>query len=279
MKRIYFNCVFILLFFYINTFCSCKQIPNDGIPSYISIDSIGLTTTADSQGAPSIYSQICWIEAGPENIGGWQIPAKIPILQKGKTTVRVFSGVYLNAISEYNKYPFFDFYETEIDLVQKESVTIFPKVKYKSTTKFSFIENFELTSVFDDFVKVPNPDNDYKGKFYGMLQLKSTSEKKSISNKLITVPVGKQAYLEFDYKTEDPGSVFFVSFYYATQSDNTDVIIQLSSTAKWKRAYLPISEDIGSRGGLPFNLMFTLIKKDEQSQSSILIDNIKIVNF
>lgn len=257
----------------------CAKIPNEGIPSYIQIDTIGITMDADSQGAAAIYAPIFWVEAGPENLGGWQIPAKIPILQSGVTKVRIFAGIYKNAISEYYKYPFFDFYEAEVDLKNTEITTLFPKVKYKPAVKFSFMEDFENSPTFNDLLKTPNTDNDYKGKFFGQMTLTSSSEKKTVSTKLISVPMGKEAFLEFDYKTDNPGSVFFVSAFYANQSDDTDVWLQLSSTNKWRRAYIPIAEDIGARGGLPFNLMYTLIKKDDQSQSSISIDNIKIVHF
>lgn len=259
---------------------ACTTVPNGGIPSYIQIDSIQLATSADSQGSSSIMTPICWIEAGGQNLGGWQLPAKIPFLQTGQTTIRIFPGVYNNAIAEYAPYPFFNFYEVTTNLIQKEVVLIKPMVTYKPNIKFCFEESFEKSIVFDEFVKTEHATNDIKGKYYGKLSLQAAAEKKCISTKTITVRAGVQSYLEFDYCSDEPGSVFFVNSYYPGQTDDIDVLIQLTASSKnWKRAYIPIAEDIGRRGTVPFNLMFTLIKKDEQSTASINIDNIKIISY
>lgn len=265
---------------YLLVLSSCTTVPNGGIPSYIQIDSIQLTTSADSQGSNSIMAPICWIEAGGKNVGGWQMPAKIPLLQTGQTTLRIFPGVYNNAIAEYAPYPFFNFYEVTTNLIQKEVVIIKPMVTYKPNIKFCFVESFEKSVVFDEFVKTENLVNDDRGKYYGTLSLQAAAEKKCTSTKSITVKAGVQSYLEFDYCSDDPGSVFFVNSYYPGQSNDVDVLIQMTASSRnWKRVYIPIAEDIGKRGTVPFNLMFTLIKKDEQSTASVNIDNIKIISY
>ena len=142
------------------------------------------------------------------------------------------------------------------------------------------MESFEKSNVFDEFAKTEHPFDSIRGQYHGKLSLLNAEEKKCLSTKTITVKAGVQAYLEFDYCSDDPGSVFFVSSYYAGQSNDVDVWIQMTaSSANWKRVYIPIADDIGKRGTIPFNLMFTLIKKDGQATASVNIDNIKIIHF
>ena len=77
---------------------SCEQETQE-IPSYIKINEYSLYTTA-RQGSNSENISDIWLYADDQLIGTFELPATIPILLEGETTLKIFSGKKDKGISE-----------------------------------------------------------------------------------------------------------------------------------------------------------------------------------
>src|SRR5437868_2192457 len=78
------HCVFSFLF---AVFCllpfafsGCKSMPNDGIPVYMKMDSAKAVTSSGQQLPQNITT--VWDEANSDNVGAYELPCNIPVLQE-----------------------------------------------------------------------------------------------------------------------------------------------------------------------------------------------------
>lgn len=270
----------LLLIPFVFILTTCSKVQNDGYPAYIYIDHIDLQTDYIKHGNNQFDGRAVWIEAGSEDLGAWELPARIPILQEGKVTIRIFPGIAKKAISDFGKYNFVNFYSQDVDLKKTVTDTIRPLVTYKDSVKVPYHEDFEKNPTFDNMNIVDNTSgNALRGLKMGKLLLNTGSastEVKVYSKNEIPVPYGKEAYLEFDYSSLNDTSILYANLFFPTSNDNVVLgVIKCSST--WKRAYFPIDQTVGAKFGEAFKVMFVLIRKDGQLESSVLIDNVRVI--
>ncbi|UPT65780.1 MAG: hypothetical protein M0D57_14835 [Sphingobacteriales bacterium JAD_PAG50586_3] len=124
-------------------FSACKkEVPNGGIPAYIQIDTIKVTTNAN-QGSASHKVTDAWIFVDSEPLGAFQLPCKIPVLKEGNHTILVRGGIKMNGISATRvPYPFYQFYQTDVNLVKEQVTVIQPTVTYFTDLLFPYKEDF-----------------------------------------------------------------------------------------------------------------------------------------
>ncbi|HEY0262319.1 MAG TPA: hypothetical protein VGB95_04790, partial [Chitinophagales bacterium] len=84
------------------------SMPNNGIPVYIQIDSMSVQTNQSTQGSASSKITDAWLYVNGEQIGVFELPAKIPVLKSGDLRVSISAGIKDNGIANTRAaYPFY----------------------------------------------------------------------------------------------------------------------------------------------------------------------------
>lgn len=138
---------------------ACDKFEGDQtVPAYIRIDSIGFETDNDVQGTKNQKFTDAWIYVDDELVGGFEIPAIIPILKEGKHKIEIRPGILLNGIPDTRTpYPciqpftYRDFY-----LVPDSIITLNGSSSYYGNAEFVWMEDFEDASL--TIRKSPNSD-------------------------------------------------------------------------------------------------------------------------
>ena len=128
---------------------SCNIInPEETIPAYIKIDSVGFTTSI-GQGAATSNIPDVWVFVNDQPVGGYELPAVIPVLARGNSNIIVAGGIKKNGFSTVRlRHPLWATYNKEITLTPAETLKVNPVVTYLGDVLFQ-IEDFELGTGFD----------------------------------------------------------------------------------------------------------------------------------
>ena len=148
ISRTYF-CYLVLLGFVLVTLSSCEKFSgSQTIPAYLSVDSVYLITNT-AQGSNSQHITDAWVTVDNDFLGTFELPAKFPVLKTGKHTVKIYPGIKKNGIAATRiSYQYYAPVERILNFAM-DSVTKMGTVKttYLSTTKFTWLEDFENEQV------------------------------------------------------------------------------------------------------------------------------------
>jgi len=133
----------------------CNKFKGDQeVPAYLRIDSITINpASAAAFGlTPTAKITDAWISIDGWNMGGYQLPARIPVLKRGEHEVRIQAGILVNNLSlRRGIYPFYsgvaftvNFVEDSIiNVTLKEDGTMQTSVSLMASNKYIFNEDFE----------------------------------------------------------------------------------------------------------------------------------------
>lgn len=152
-----------IVFFTSMGLLSCNKFKGDQkVPAYIHIDTFLLTTDYVREGAASHKITDVWLYVDDNVQGCYELPATIPVLERGKHKISIYPGIKLNGISATRTInPFYKPYIVE-DYIFEEYVidTLNPTTTYYSQDEtsitFGFIEDFEKPVI--NLNKIPNSD-------------------------------------------------------------------------------------------------------------------------
>ena len=126
--------------------------PKGAIPSYIYIEKITLAGTNPNTQAALPETKIidAWVYVNDQLIGGFRLPASIPILNEGVNKVEVLPGVAENGgFATPAIYPFYERYTKSINFVSGKTDTLKPVVTYTATARVN-ADGFEGSTVYGD---------------------------------------------------------------------------------------------------------------------------------
>jgi len=222
-------------------------------------------------------------------IGIFEVPFKIPIIKNGPSNIKVFPTIKNNGISATKKaYPFTDFYEEDVVLEANKIVTINPITKYKTNCKF-WIEDFE-----DASIKIENDQNSKTtisgsndpahlmyGNFFGKVSLTSENpEWLGFTSGQISLPRGKEVYLEIDYKNTSSltTGLFGITATQTKSNVNVSLNAQPISDLKWKKIYIDLQEVVSYfNDAIYYAVSFRAILEAGMDNGEVYIDNVKLV--
>lgn len=269
-------------------FVGCNVInPAEGIPSYIHIDKIDVTTTSD-QGSNSSKITDAWVYVDDQLIGAFELPATFPLLWSGKHTVSIRPGIKVNGISAARAiYPFYTNYTAIVNLVPDSVITINPTLTYNSYTVFEWKESFEDGGVslektlFSDTTldKTSDPLKVFEGDYSGVVHLDAAHpyfQCKTINN--FVLPTGDApVFLEMNYKTNNLVKIGLIGNS-SSQIQMQDVLY-LNRTDTWKKIYINLKNAVNTAtGALDFNVNIEIQKESDVANPEILFDNFKLVH-
>ncbi len=266
---------------------SCDIInPEEEIPSYIYIDDIKISIDDTGiQGAESEKFTDAWVFIEGNNIGAFELPAIIPVLEEGEHLVQVFAGITNNGIqSSRLLYPLTDPDSFTVNLVRGEIDTLSPVVRYSEETVFPFVENFEGEILYNlDLDGLSTRIERYSGDFVdgsnsGRVVLDTAGREifwVASYRAFPELPIGRPVFLEMDYKNTIE---FTVQLRY-TIAGASDAINMLTLNPKedWNKIYVDLTPEVQANEELDFQISFYADILDGQSSAEILFDNIKLI--
>ena len=133
---------FLIILLVFNFSCQIIDRPEKA-PSFIQIDNFQFSISNNNQGTSSEKITDAWIYINGNLEGVYELPATIPIHYEGIQNLSIYPGIKRNGISaDRKKYPFYNQFDTTINLIPDSILTLQPTTEYEEQLYF-WIEDFE----------------------------------------------------------------------------------------------------------------------------------------
>jgi len=273
-------------------FSSCSLFDNDDpIPGFLVLDNPSLTTTV-AQGAATHNITDVWVFDGPNFLGIFPLPARVPVILDGsEKEFSLFAGVRNNGVqSNALRYPFYEPIEFSATLDPQEERSVPLNFSYSPNAKFDFVEGFETNHVF---IEDPNTSDGpgeeiviqsdvvLSGNFSGHILFDSDTSKFERTT-ILTYDrqenSGSSTFIEIDYKTEIPLLAGWITF--ENNFIQRDYSVLIAPSDEWNKIYIDISEFIAQVDIDRYTVaLATQITASDIVPSNIYLDNIKLIHF
>lgn len=293
--RYLISCCFALLFSSI-VLPSCNNFKgSQEIPAYIHIDTFLFTTNYGLEGAASHKITDAWLYIDDDIQGCYELPATIPVLERGNHRVTIIPGIKLNGISKTRTInPFYTPYIIEnYNLEEKVIDTILPSTTYypidESSIVFRFKEDFErqvsLEETADSDTTITRTERDApenwndlenNSHYSGYVWLGDSTNYFCIaSEEFRDLPnQGNSIFLEIDYKCDE---VFEVGLFAKISSVESIPLVYVNPSPTWNKIYINLGPNITDTQEAEYFKFYIAGKIDEGSEAEYYFDNIKLV--
>lgn len=266
-----------ILLFLLALLSACSDGPNEGIPAYIQIDSIGLDVKA-GQGSATHLINTLWIESEGENIGPFEMPVLAPALVSGNRELILNAGVLVRG-DFFNReiYPAYQPFKIDLDFVPGQTLVVNPVFKYYDETEFPLIEDFENGNVFGGLDRTDvNDPNNLEGKALWIQVDDATPLVKGVTSSPVDITPLKRVYIEMDYKSDTDFAIGIEGL------QNGSIVQQgyidrIFASEDWYKIYYDISNIVNSIDADNFNFYIEILKLNGVDESNLYVDNFKIV--
>lgn len=288
--------IFVLTTFVSILLSSCNKFKgNQEIPAYIHVDTFLLTTNYAFEGAASHKITDVWFYVDGNLNGCYELPATIPVLERGKHNITLIPGIKLNGISATRTInPFYKpFVKEGHEFVEKQIDTILPSVTYyskeESTIEF-WIEDFERQVILEETASsdttITRTERDDPGNWNDAQNNSHYSGHVWIGDTLnyfcIASPEfhdlpnqGDNVFLEIDYKCTD---VFEVGLFAKISGIETIQLIYVNPSPTWNKIYVNLGPNITDAQEAQYFKFYIAGSVDESSEANYYFDNIKLVH-
>ncbi len=273
----------IISFPFLGFLFSCNLInPAEPIPAYLQIDSVGLQVRS-GQGSASQKIKEVWVYIGDEDKGVFEVPKRIPIMGEGIKKFTVSAGILDNGAAESHAiYPFYYPDTFSLNLVPKQIYNIHPVFEYRPSTRFCFIEDFELGRVFvklsgdTNMIVTKNTSEVFEGTGSGKIFVDTThGEYEGVTQFTYNLSNQEPAYIEINYKGDIPFEVGINK----PSGDNTLYNWIINPKSEWNKLYLNLTDAIKFFGSGEYRIMIYAVLPRDKNEGTIYLDNIKLVTF
>jgi len=296
MLKKYFSLTFIMVALYCAChLASCNLInPPETIPCYGHVDSVGLTTNYGTQGTASHNVSCAWVYVDDQPVGTFTLNNTFPILaSNGSHTITIIPGVTVDgANSTREQYPFYTAYNATVNLTQGSISHFAYTTTYLSSTRFSWLENFDNGASFSittDKSRTISDSSMFKvGAPYGFqgnsgeVVLDSNSQHNHVQflgySDTMTLPRGGvSVFMELNYNSNAP---FGVGVAYGTTYNTSSLaplLVDLFPSNGWQKIYIDLTPALNDQQP-PFIIYFYFQRPPGQQQATLLLDNIKVLH-
>lgn len=282
---------FLLLFTPFLAACSLLYEPDGGVPAYLYVPSVSVSSNYPLEGTASHNIQDIWVYIDDEVQGAYPLPAKIPILKEGTVRMRLNGGIYLSGISSTRApYPHYAGFDTLIELERGITDTVIPQLRYNSDITFLWMEDFESQGITlrrnaqsdTGLLRVQLP-NDSAFVFEGnnsMLAWVDQERSFFICESNTAFPLirdGSNYFLELNYRNNVPISVGYI-ITAPGGSSYEQPIITLATTESWKKQYINLSPYILGSAGYSYRIVIAgIYNRSDAVPGFIQLDNLKLI--
>ncbi len=272
--------------------------PEEETPAYLYVTNFELTTDAVLEGSASHKITDVWLSVDGNFLGVYTLPALIPVLESGEHVLTLDAGIKDNGInSTPDIYPFYQNYQVTVDLQPNQTDTIRPVTRYRSNTKFSFIEPFESTQHQFRDVRQPvgatgiqiSAQDVFEGQSSGLILLDSAKafvEIATLEKYRNLMKDGAFVYLELNYKSDVPALFGVVGHLDAGGIGSMATLYEPGFLPKdeWNKIYFNLTKMIFDGDFDAYQIIFQAFIPSENgkptlSTAKVWLDNIKLVHF
>jgi hypothetical protein len=277
---------------------SCDKFEGDQtVPSYLKIDSLFFYSNDDTQGSDNQKITDAWVYVNDDLIGGFELPALIPILTEGTQKLEIRPGIILNGIPDTRApnpcfkpiiYSSFDFYKDSVVQATGSST-------YYENAEFVWMENFEDASLSihpsansDTVIYRTSPANapgaylDDHSEFSGVCWLDNDRSYVQLvsddgNGEGFVFDRGDFVFLELNYRTDVPLVVgFYIVLSDLTVEERSFLII--NPNEDWKKIYVNFTPIVNETvDALNYKVYIEAQLPVDTDQAAIYLDNIKLV--
>ncbi len=269
---------------------------NQEIPAYLQVDTFLFSTNYPIEGAASHKITDVSVYIDDDYQGYYELPATIPILERGKHKLTLMPGIKLNGNSSTRTTnPFYVPYIIEnYEFEEKVIDTITPSTHYypidESNIHFKWMEDFERqidfeTVAYSDTTIIrtdrDTPDvwkDEYGNSHYsGYVWIEDTLNFYITTPKLYNLPnQGNSIFLELDYKCTD---IFTVGLFVKKASEEVIELVHVNPSEKWNKIYINLGPSItdASVDSPEYFRVYISGSTAEGSDAEYYFDNVKVV--
>lgn len=262
--------------------------PPEKVPTYIRIDSFKLIGVNPSDVTTHAINT-AWVYFNNQIAGVYNLPANIPVIADEAGQIQVNPGVNFTGYGGYKViYPFYTFDSINITPQPGKVIQFTPTVRYQSTVKFKYQEDFETGNTFEPFnnyvtddtslIRTNNPSLVWNGEggsgYIYLTQANSYSQ--NINNTGFSITKG-EAYIEIDYKC----NVDFKVGLQATVSGNTlyEPIATIKPNEQWGKLYIGLQDFLSRFTSNQYRVVILAELPAGQTDGYVLVDNIKVLSY
>ena len=281
--------LFFVLLFTSLIFSSCDKDDNSQeIPSYIRIDTIILNQNPNiAEGSISHNITDAWVYVNNKLVGAFELPAVLPVLEKGDAEVMIKAGIKMNGVSETRiPYPFYADYKTNsVTLAPGEETLVEPFVEYDDNTVFPWKESFDgedirLKIEGDTTIERIYGDEAFDDNGSGRVVLEDSATFFEITpdTGYVLPQNGQPSFLELNFKTNHPITTGLYAENPATSEQKAIVI--LNPTSEWKKIYINLtSRVLNTTQANSYRIFLGTTRNYDEEPVIFDFDNLKMVHY
>ncbi len=265
--------------------------PEEPIPAYLSIDSIGVKNLNYAlQGTAKHNIKDAWVYIDNELLGVFELPARFPVLAEGKHAVSISAGIFENGISATRvRYPLYTSFEATTDFIPGQTVNfpITTEINYFPGVKYDWYEDFEgNTYSFDSILGSKtgftpfNTDQPFEGNFSGKITINTANDhfEGACTNDNIDINSFNTTWVELNYKADQPFDAG-IKVKKANGDVATEYAVTINRSEVWNKIYINVSQIIGTNPTAQnFKVYLVATLEAGRTESNIYIDNIKLIH-
>ena len=277
---------------------ACDKFEGDQtVPSYLGIDSLGFYCDNDIQGTSNQKIVDAWVYVDDDLIGGFEMPALIPVLKSGIHKLEIRPGIILNGIPDTRApYPCIKpIIIDEFDLYIDSTVTAYGTTTYYDNAEFVWMEDFEDPSLAihesinsDTVIYITEPANaqgaflDDHSQYSGISYLDETRPYVQLvsdngNDGGFVFDRGDFIFLELNYRN----NVSVVVGLYIELADQTieqRSFLIISPTDAWKKIYVNFTPIVNeTTDAVNYKVYFEAYHSAGIEDEYIMLDNLKLV--
>lgn len=280
------------------SFSSCEIInPAEDTPAYIQINEFTLNparNASESYGSASHKITDVWVFANGKRIGTFELPAKVPILEKGETKISLLAGVYADGMTTARfPYAFYNQLDQTLSLEPGKVTELQPEVTFNPNTLFPLPINEDFSSSRREFQVTSGPyqvqinttdltDFKYANGAVGVVYANPSTVQPAVLESFTDakLPVnGSAVFLEFDYKsTLDFKVGVLVTRNGVTNRDPN--FLNVLRKDSWNKIYLNLTDDATNpnNSGATFKVFFE-VPASSNPKDYFAFDNVRLLHF
>ena len=266
--------------------------PKEKEPAYLYIPSFTFQANL-AQGTSSEAITEVWVYADDQNLGVYDLPAKVPILDLGTKAIRIFAGIKNNGISNTRiRYPFYAPFDTTLTISAFQIDTLIPHFSYYGEAVISE-KGFEGGNYFvqtgnnnGTFSVTNNGAQVFEGNRSGWGHIDvGMSHLYFKDDDNLNYQSGDNVFLEMNYSSNNTFSVGFITTTGGIASKNLALIINPTSSGDglspvWKKIYIDFGYVLQQNPTAQFHeLYIEAIPADATTPVNIFVDNLKWVTW
>lgn len=271
--------------------CSLFYQKDKGEPAYVHIPAIELVTNEAQEGTSSHNIRDVWVFIDGNVQGVYPLPTTFPILREGVTTFKLNSGIAVNGIAATRAmYPFYQQFDTTIQLVRGRTDTIRPTVRYNSQITFGYMEDFESqgfslrTTAQSDTTFLPRQALAPGEAFEGVGAMAFAVDNRAARFMCETIQAfnfpgggGRAIFLELNYRNSIPFDIGLQIIESNGQFFDQPLVTLAPSGNVWRKQYINFTPFVQGRSGVTYRVIFSASHTGGADAGRVFVDNLKLL--